>query len=102
MHLPVQAESQQTPSTHWPDLHWSARSQAWPRPRNPQLPLVQSCGTTQSSRVVQVSLHAPSAQIDGEQFSGEPARQTPLPSQVEAGMRPLPEQADGLQTTPAA
>jgi hypothetical protein len=30
MQLPVQALSQQTPSTHWPDVHWMASAQALP------------------------------------------------------------------------
>jgi hypothetical protein len=102
MHLPVQAESQQTPSAQKPDLHWLVAVHGWPRPRRPQLPPVHMFGTAQSALPAQTTLQAPSAQIDGEQLMGEPARHVPLPSQLEAGVSPPPEQAGGLHITPAA
>jgi hypothetical protein len=101
MHLPVQVESQQTPSAQKPDLHWLVLLQGWPSPRRPQLPPAQTWGTAQSPLPAQTTLQAPSAQMDGEQLMGEPARQVPLPSQLEAGVSPPPEHAGALQMVPA-
>src|SRR5262249_45585165 len=98
---PVQADSQQTPSAQKPDRHWPVLSQGWPRPRRPQLPPVHMLGTAQSALLAQTTLQAPSTHSEGEQLMGEPARQVPLPSQLEAGVSPPPEQDAGLHVTPA-
>jgi hypothetical protein len=96
----VHALSQQTPSAQKPDLHWALVSHVTPSGRGPQLPLLHVRGAMQSAFVVQTTLHCPFSQIEGLQVMGEPARQVPLPSQLEAGTRPPAEQVDWPQLVP--
>jgi hypothetical protein len=49
-HGPSQAESQQTPSTQYPDWHWSSPAQVSPSARSPsQTPSLQKAAPTHSS-----------------------------------------------------
>jgi hypothetical protein len=57
-------------------------------------------GAMQSAFEVQTTLHWPFSQIEGLQVMGEPARQLPLPSQLDAGTRPPAEQEDWPQLVP--
>jgi hypothetical protein len=58
VHRPVQALSQQTPSTQKPDLHCWLVVQVTPLGRGPQLPLTQGLPITQSAFVLQVTVQA--------------------------------------------
>ena len=51
---PVQAVSQQTPSTHWPELHCAAVVQGEPINFLPHDPFTQTLGATHWASVVQV------------------------------------------------
>jgi hypothetical protein len=61
---------------------------------------VQTRPATQSAFESQTTLQAPLTQMDGLQVMGEPARQTPLPSQLEAGTSPPPAQVACPQEVP--
>jgi hypothetical protein len=62
---------------------------------------VQTAGEIQSALPAQVDLHAPKAQMKFPQARLAGVLQTPLPSQVEAGMTVVvPPQAAALQLTP--
>ncbi len=56
---PVQALSQQTPSTHWPDLHSLPALQTWPFCLGPQLWLTQLMPVSQSLSALQTLVQAP-------------------------------------------
>ena len=84
-HLPVQAVSQQTPSTHWPVAHSLAAAQATPRARfTAQLPLRQNAPEGQLASPVQGWGQSSSEPL---QVSGE---QVGLPCEPEATGRQLP------------
>ncbi len=85
--LPVQAESQQTPSTQKPLAHSPAPPHDCPFGFRPQLPFWQDWPATQSASVVQWLMQAPPEQRNGAQDSSLPDRQMPRPSQVPAVFR---------------
>lgn len=99
LQLPVQALSQQTPSTQKVDLHSLAAAHAWPGPFLPQLPdgpgLAQVFGLAQSALEAHVALHAFPEQMYGKQVIGVPMMQVPVPLHVPAGTWLPPEQLDG-------
>jgi hypothetical protein len=99
---PVQAESQQTPSTHWPPWHSAPCWQAWPSPFLPQLPAWQELGGMQSAVTAQLPRQALFAHMNGAQLMGELGKQVPSPSQTLGGTKLAPEQEAGRQTVPAA
>ncbi len=102
VHLPVQALSQQTPSTQKLEAHSLACSQSWPLPLGPQLPDTQLAGFWHLSLAVQLLRQLPASQVDGRQVTGRPGWQTPSPSHRPAGTNSsLPRQAGGMQTCPA-
>jgi len=81
---PAQAFSQQTPSTHWPDLHSLPFPHGCPFCFGPQLPLTQLIPTSQSASLWHFPVQAPEAQRNGEQSCNPGERQVPSPSQVAA------------------
>jgi hypothetical protein len=83
---PVQALSQQTPSTQNFEAHWSLLVQSCPAPLGPQLPVTQLAGAMQSSALVQLLRQVPSSQVEGAQVIAEPCTQAPSPSHRPAGM----------------
>src|SRR6185437_5296327 len=89
---PVQALSQQTPSTQNPERHSPAAAQVWPFSLGPQLPFTQARPVSQSAFVVQRELHAPLTQAKGVQGWTPGGRQVPSPSHVPAVLRRLPVQ----------
>jgi hypothetical protein len=61
-HAVAHAVSQQTPSTQFPDAHWSALAHAMPSPtRSAQVPAVHAAPDTQSASLAHVALHAVAA-----------------------------------------
>jgi hypothetical protein len=100
-HEPPQAPSQQTPSTQKPLTQSPAPAHVWPRFRRPQLPALQVCPGWQSSSVLHVVAHAPSAHRYGQQFWTPGARQVPLPSHVPAVLRRAPAHEGGAQMVSA-
>jgi hypothetical protein len=102
VHLPVQALSQQTPSTQKLEAHWLLAVQSWPSPLGPQLPFTQALGGMHLSLPVQLLRQAPASQVEGAQESATPCTQVPSPSQRPAGVNlSLPSQLASLQTVPA-
>jgi hypothetical protein len=89
-HAPVQALSQQTPSTHWPDLHSLALPQLCPFCLGPHVPLTQAIPASQSPSTLQLTVHAPDVHKKGEQFVSPGVRQVPSPSQVAAVLSLFP------------
>ncbi len=85
--LPVQAESQQTPSTQKPVAHSPAAPHDWPFGFRPQLPFWQDCPAAQSASVAQRLRQEPPEQRNGAQPSSPWGRQMPRPSQVPAVFR---------------
>jgi hypothetical protein len=93
---PVQALSQQTPSTQWLEAHSLASVQVWPFCLGPQVLLTQAIPVSQSRSVWQVVVQAPLPQRNGWQLVTSGGRQVPSPSQVPAVLSLLtPEQAAG-------
>jgi hypothetical protein len=82
--LPVQAESQQTPSTQKPLVHSPAAPHDCPFGFRPQLPFWQDWPLTQSASDEQRLRQAPPEQRKGAHPSSPCGRQTPTPSQVPA------------------
>jgi hypothetical protein len=62
---PVQALSQQTPSTHWLEAHSLAAVQVWPFCLGPQVLFTQAMPVSQSRSVWQVVVQAPLPQRNG-------------------------------------
>jgi hypothetical protein len=90
-HGPAQADSQHTPSTHWPELQSAAAPQVCPFDFRPlQVPVdtpftvasTHGWPVRQSASDAQVRLHIPFTQRAGEQSTISAARQDPRPSQV--------------------
>jgi hypothetical protein len=90
-HAPVHADSQHTPSTHWPDSQSVAAEHFCPLPSLPlQRPTLtpptvactQGWLGAQSASVAQVAPQAPFAQRKGVQSTSWRSPQTPSPSQV--------------------
>jgi hypothetical protein len=99
---PAHEFSQQTPSTHWSDLHSLPFPHGCPFCFGPQLPLTQAIPTSQSPSLWQVPVQAPETQRNGEQSCSPGARQVPSPSQVPAVFSLLLAQAGARQTVPSA
>jgi hypothetical protein len=76
-HAPVQAVSQQTPSTQKFDLQSVAFVQAPPFCLGPQLPFTQAIPATQSVSAVHFLLHAPATQRNGVHTSTPGGWQVP-------------------------
>jgi hypothetical protein len=89
-HAPVHALSQQTPSTHWPDLHSLGLPQLWPFCLGPQVPFTQAMPASHSLSALQLTVHAPAEHAKGEQLVSAAARQVPSPSQVAALLSRFP------------
>jgi hypothetical protein len=100
---PVQALSQQTPSTQNPEPHWPLFWQSCPGPNLPQLPSLQAVPGAQSESTVQLWRQLPRAQVDGAQPMATPTMQVPSPSHTLAGTSwPGPSQAESLHRVPGA
>ena len=103
---PVQAVSQQTPSTQWLFRHSASALQVWPSGLGPQLSFTQTVLSAQSVAWVagvQLDEQAPSVQRKGEHSCACGGWQVPRPSQVAAVSSVLPEQvAPALQGVLAA
>jgi hypothetical protein len=103
---PVQALSQQTLSTHCPEMHSPESEQGCPFCFWPQTSVVaplRVCGWhwfsgAQSWLPVQFSKHAPLEQRKGKQSTSCGSRQLPSPSQVRGVFSTKPEQTDGPHT----
>jgi hypothetical protein len=99
---PVQAESQQTLSTHWFDWHSALCWQLWPRPFLPQLPFWQELGAMQSALLAQLPRQVLFAHMKGAQLIGALDTQEPSPSHTLGGTKLAPEQEPGRQSVPPA
>jgi hypothetical protein len=99
---PVQPLSQQTPSTHWPDLHSAPAPQGWPFSFSPQVPFRQPVPPLQSLSTLHDPVHAACWQRNGAQSCKPGARQVPRPSQVVAVLSRVPEQLAALHWVPVA
>ncbi len=101
-HPPVQALSQQTLSTHWPDLHSLACAHDCPFCFGPQLWFTQAIPVAHSLSAEQTVVQAPAfgSHTNGAQSCRPGMRQAPIPSQVAAMFSTLPEH-DGLRQTVA-
>jgi hypothetical protein len=94
--VPLQARSQQTPSTHAPDAHWPARAQDRPAPSfATQTPPEHQPGgePAQSPSAVQVPAQVAPAQEYGSQVCCWGAGQRPEPSQAVARVATPPAHA---------
>jgi hypothetical protein len=101
-HLPVQALSQQTPSTQKPEAHSVPVLQSWPGPFGPQLPATQFAGAWQLSARVQLFRQESTSQVEGLQSIGTPGSQTPSPLHRPAGTNDSrPRQDWGKHLNPA-
>jgi hypothetical protein len=96
LQAPVHALSQQTPSTHWPDLHSLALLQLCPFCLGPQVWFTQAMPLSQSSSVLQEMVQDAAVQRKGEQFVRPGARQVPRPSQVAAVFSRFPAQTGAM------
>jgi hypothetical protein len=99
-HWPLQALSQQTPSTQCPDAHWFAPPQVCPcvssgtqTPAEHQLPLVQS------ESALQLPAHAVGPQENGVQSCVCSAGHDPAPSQDAESVAVVPAQEAARQDT---
>jgi hypothetical protein len=101
-HAPVQAVSQQTPSTQWVERHSVPIEQGWPFCLGPHRPLTQAWPVSQSASERQTLLHAPSTHLNGLQFCTPCGRQVPSPSQVPGVMRRVPVHDGGMHWVSAA
>ena len=83
-HDPPQAESQQTPSTHDPDVHCPALVHLLPLPTLPQEPFTHGW-PWQSLSVLHVVAHWPPvwAHLNGAHVTGLVGLQPPSPSQTD-------------------
>jgi hypothetical protein len=100
--LPVQAFSQQLPSTQKFDRHSLAAVQRWPLGFLPQLPFMHTLPELHSLSAVQLTRQVVPAHTKGAQPIGAPIRQVPLPSQTLIGISLPAVQLDGLHSVPAA
>jgi hypothetical protein len=106
--LLVQVVAQQTPCWQCAAeaTHWLSAVQAAPCDRRPQLLVVvlQVFGDAQSVVAAQVVLQAFSvvSHANGVQSDELTVLQTPVPSQVRAGVNVEPEQLCAAQTVPSA
>jgi hypothetical protein len=69
-HAPVQAVSQQTPSTQWLFWHSLSALHGWPSIFGPQVPsprlfVTHAMPVSQSAELLQILVHAPDAQRNG-------------------------------------
>ena len=99
---PVQVVWQQTPCAQCAELHSVSPPQAAPIGFKPQLPPLQTFGDAQSALVEQVVLQAPVPQANGAQLDDVAVWQVPVPLQVRAGVKVVPEQAAATHCEPAA
>jgi hypothetical protein len=102
VHLPVQAASQQTPSTQKPDAHSPPSAQSSPLPLGPQLPATQLAGAWHLSLLVQLFRQLSASQVAGAQGMGAPDSHSPSPLHRPGGTNcSRPWQVCGWQTWPA-
>ena len=102
LHVPVQAELQQTPWTQNVETHSAPAEQVEPGGFLPQLPLMQVLGDTQSAFVAQTTPHALVVpHLNGSHMEFVPALQSPLPSQVPADVSFDPVHDGGMHCVPA-
>ena len=87
---PVQAVSQQMPSTQWVERHSPFAEQGWPFCLGPHSPLTQACPASQSLSVVHTLLHASTTHLNGLQFCTPCGRHVPRPSHVPGVLRRVP------------
>jgi hypothetical protein len=99
---PVQAVSQQRPSTQWVERHSVPAEHGWPFCLGPHRPLTQAWPISQSASERQTLLQAPSTQLNGLQFCTPCGRQVPRPSQVPGVLRRVPVQEAGMHWVSAA
>jgi hypothetical protein len=99
--VPVQVVAQQTPCAQWAELHSVSPPHAAPIGFRPQLPLLQVFGDAQSVFVEQVVLHAPVPHAKGAQLDDVAVWQVPVPLQVLAGVKLVPEQVAATHCVPA-
>ena len=103
MQVPLQAFSQQTPSTQKPLWQAPAPPQAAPFAScGTQLPLWQKLPAVQSAVVVQVLRQLPVPQTYAPHDPVTPGAQVPAPSQVGAAVSVVPVQVSEPQTVVAA
>jgi hypothetical protein len=100
--VPVQAVSQQKPSTQKPVRHSLAAPQLWPFCFLPQEPSRHRLPAVQSALLAQLPLQVFCAQTKGAQATGLPSTQVPAPSHTLMGISLPPEQLAGLHSVPAA
>jgi hypothetical protein len=91
MHLPVQAVAQQTPWAQVALRQSAPLEQTAPFGLRPQEPPLQVEGAAQSASVVQLDLQALTPQVNGKQEVGMGVVQVPLPSQVAAAVKVVPD-----------
>ena len=101
-HAPVQAWSQQTPSTQWFFWHSLDAVHGWPSILGPQVPLTQAMPVSQSAFVVQIFVHSPFRQANGLQSWMLGSMQVPRPSHVAFVIWRFPVQLDGLHSVSRA
>jgi len=99
-HWPVQAVSQQTPSTQCGDPHWFAPPQACPGARSgTQTPAEHQVPFAQSESALQLPLHAAGPQLKGAHVCVCRAGQVPAPSHEAASVAVPPAQEALRQET---
>jgi hypothetical protein len=101
-HAPVQALSQQTPSTHMPDTHSPSAAHVTPRFFLPHCPFTQAWPLSQSPSVLHDCVQAAFVHRNGEQFCTPWGRQLPRPSHVPGVFRRVPVHDGAMHTVSAA
>jgi len=91
MHFDPQVVRQQTPWAQTPLPHSGPLSQTAPGGLSPQEPALQEAGGAQSASARQDDLHTPTPQANGAQELDMGVTQAPAPSQVDAGVKVVPE-----------
>jgi hypothetical protein len=86
VHVPAQAESQQTPCAQNVDWHSLPSAHVLPSPLRPHEPFVQTAGDAQSASVVQAALHTAAPHSNGKHELAAGVTHAPWPSQVEPGV----------------
>jgi hypothetical protein len=87
VHVPAQAESQQTPCAQKVDWHSLPSAHVLPSPLRPHEPFVHTAGDAQSASVVHAALHTPAPHSKGKHELAAGVTHAPWPSQVEPGVK---------------
>jgi len=91
MHFEAQAVRQQAPCAQTPVPHSGPLPQTAPGGLSPHEPELQEAGDLQSASAAQLVLQAPAPQPKGAQEVDIGVTQLPAPSQLEAGVKVVPE-----------